>query len=402
MAERFVLHFNGARAAWLNAAEEIVRGDLAEAALAADGRECVLLLPGEDVLVTRVHLPPIRQARRRLRAASFALEDQLITRVDDLHFALAAKSDGDGDTPVLVVERELMQGVINACNAAGLDVARIIPDVLTLPVADPDAWTVAVFDKRVLTRTRANHGFACEPALWPTLASACDTPKRIVLHAASGDAQASHLIDDLTFDSPPAIEHAVSADTDTVFARLLADADTQRAINLRQGAFARSSAMQTWWQPFRLTAGLAAAWLLIALTARGIESYQLQQRVDNLQAASEAAFREAFPEVRTINDMRVQAEQNIRNLRGTGGSGGMFPLLQATAEVTGQAGELTIQSLQYRDGALYLSLRGKSVQSLEALRAGFARQAGATLRVESADAAADGVQIRASVSSEAA
>lgn len=402
MADRFVLHFNGARAAWLNAADEIVRGDLAEAAFAADGRECVLLLPGEDILVTRVHLPPIRQAKRRLRAAGFALEDQLISRVDDLHFALAAKADSDGETAVLVVERELMQRVTASCNEAGLDVVQIVPDVLSLPLAGTDAWTVAVFDQRVLTRTRTHHGFACEPALWPTLAGGCYAPERIVMHAASGDAEASRLVDNLAFDAPPTIEQAASADTDTVFARLLADADTQRPINLRQGDFARASAMQTWWQPFRLTAGLAAAWLLIALAARGIESFQLHQRIDTLQATSEAAFRDAFPDVRTINDMRVQAEQNIRNLRGSGGSGGMFPLLQATAEVTGQAGELRIQSIQYRDGALYLSLRGKSVQSLEALRAGFTRQAGTTLRVESADAAADGVQIRASVTSEAA
>ena len=402
MAERFVLHFDGVRAAWLNAAEEIVRGDLAEAALAADGRECVVLLPGEDILVTRVHLPPIRQAKRRLRAASFALEDQLISRVDDLHFALAAKADSDGETPVLVVDRQLMHRVVQACNAARLDVTAIIPDMLALPPVDPGCWRVAVFDERILTRTRVHHGFACEPALWPTLASACDAPERIVLYTASGDAEASRVLEQLSFQPPPEIEQASNADADTVSARLLAEADSQGAINLRQGAFARASAMQTWWYPFRLTAGLAAAWLLIALAARGIETFQLHQRIDTLQAASESAFREAFPNVRTINDLRVQAEQNIRNLRGSGGSGGMFPLLQATAEVTGQAGELTIQSLQYRDGAIYLSLRGDNVQALEALRAGFARQAGAALQVESADAAADGVQIRASVSSEPA
>ncbi|MES1951463.1 Type II secretory pathway, component PulL [Salinisphaera sp. S4-8] len=400
MAERFIVHFDGERAAWLNAADELVLGELADAALAADGRECTLLIPGEDVLLTRVTLPPIRQARRRLQAAAFALEDQLATRVDDLHFALAARADADGDTPVLVVDRALMQRLLDACAEAGLDIVQAVPDVFALPNPESECWHVAVVADRVLTRTETHHGFACEASLWPVLASGCTPPARIVLEAARNNTAAQTMRTEQGLEPAPAIEPTEHADDDTVFALLLARADTSQAINLRQGVFARASAMQTWWQPFKLTAGLAAAWLLVALTARGIESYQLHQRINALEARSESVFRETFPRVGTINDLRVQAEQNIRALRGNGASGGVFPLLQATAEVAGQAGSLSIQSLQYRDGALYLSLRGDSVQSLEALRAGFARQRGTRLNVESADAAADGVQIRASVTAE--
>ncbi|ERJ17924.1 ral secretion pathway protein L putative [Salinisphaera shabanensis E1L3A] len=400
MAERFIVHFDGEQAAWLNAADELVRGPVDDAALAADGRECTLLIPGEDVLLTRVTLPPIRQAKRRLQAAAFALEDRLVTRVDDLHFALAAKADADGDTPVLVVDRALMKHLLDACETAGLDIVQAVPDVLALAAAESDSWHVAVVDDRVLTRTGHGHGFACEQALWPVLASGCTPPARIVLERARTNSAAQSLAPERALDPSPDIESVDYADDEILLAHLLAHADTREAINLRQGALARASAMQAWWQPFRLTAGLAAAWLLIALAARGIESYQLHQRIDTLEARSESVFRETFPRVGTINDLRVQAEQNIRALRGSGGSGGVFPLLQATAEVAGQAGSLTIQSLQYRDGALYLSLRGDSVQSLEALRAGFARQRGTTLNVESADAAANGVQIRASVTAE--
>lgn len=398
VAERFIVHFDGERAAWLNAADELVRGPLDEAALAANGRECTLLVPSEDVLITRVALPPIRQARRRLQAAAFALEDRLVTRVDDLHFALAARADADGDTPVLVVDRALLQGLLDDCTNAGLDIVQAVPDVFALPEAQ-QSWHVAVIDERVLTRTDHGHGFACEASLWPVLASGCTPPERLCLEAARSNDNAQRLRNELAFEPAPEIESIEHGDDDTVFAQLLAraDAHARTAINLRQGELARASAMQAWWQPFRLTAGLAAAWLLVALAARGIESYQLHQRIDSLEARSESVFRETFPNVGTINDLRVQAEQNIRALRGSGGSGGVFPLLQATAEVTGQAGSLTIQSLQYRDGALYLSLRGDSVQSLEALRAGFARKPGTTLNVESADAAANGVQIRASV-----
>lgn len=398
MAETLVLHFDGEQAAWIDTAGALARGSLADAAEAAGEREAVVLLPAEDILLTQVQLPPIRQARRRLQAAGYALEDQLVARVDSLHFALAGRANADGDTAVAIIDHARLQGTLDACAEAGLDVIQIGADALALPAPDPDQWHTAVLGDRVLVRTAQQHGFAAEHTLWPVLAAGCTpAPERIRLNVAN-DAEADAVTTELALEHDPEIAVDAHGDPDAVLAHLLGNADTPLAINLRQGKFARASAMQSWWQPFKLTAGLAAAWLVVAIAARGIESWQLNQRLDALNATSESAFRDAFPEVNTINDLRVQAEQKIRGLRGQGGSGGIFALLQATAEVTGQAGNIRIQSLQYRDGALYLSLRGDNVQALESLRAGFASQPQTTLTVESADAAADGVQIRASVS----
>lgn len=398
MADRLILHFDGDQAAWIDETGALTRGSLVDAAQAAGERETVVLLPAEDILLTRVRLPPIRQARRRLQAARYALEDQLVARVDSLHFGLAARADGDGETAVAITNLDHLRAILDACREAGLDVVQLGADALALPLPDPDQWQVAVLDNRVLTRTSSQHGFAAEHSLWPTLAAGSyPAPERIQLSAAHND-DTEALTADLDLESDPEIDTSTHGDADAVLTHLLANADTPLSINLRQGEFARASTMQTWWHPFKLTAGLAAAWLVLAIAARGIESWQLSQRIDALHQTSESAFRDAFPEVETINDLRVQAEQKIRGLRGQGGSDGIFSLLQATAEVTGQVGDIRVQSLQFRDSTLYLSLRGDNVQALEALRAGFASQPQTALKVESADAAADGVQIRASVS----
>lgn len=397
MAERLILHFDGEHAAWLDDAGALARGELADAAAAAGMRETVVLLPAEQILITHVRLPPIRQARRRLQAARYALEDQIVARVDDLHFALAPRPDSNGETAVAVINQDTLASCLDDFAAAGLEVAQIGADAMALPAPQPEQWQLALVGERVLARTGAQHAFAGEVSLWPALAHGCTpVPAAIALH--SDHATAADAAMQLDLDSASEVDQTRLDGPDAVLAWLLGNADSRALINLRQGVFARASGMQTWWQPFKLTAGLAAAWLVLAIAARGIESWQLGQRIDNLQATSEAAFRDAFPRVQTINDLRVQAEQEIQALRGGGGSGGVFPLLQATAEVTGQAGDIRIESLQYRDGRLYLNLRGKNVQALEALRAGFARQANTTLTVESADAAADGVQIRARVS----
>ncbi len=197
----------------------------------------------------------------------------------------------------------------------------------------------------------------------------------------------------------PTLEFVACTDDDALLAMLLTQPDALRAgVNLRQGTFARGSQFQSQWRPLMLTGALAAAWLLVAIVARGIETWQLDQRADALHQQTLAAFHDAFPNVQNINDLRVQAEQGIRQLRGNGGAGGLFPLVQAVAAVTGQTDDLQVQSMQYRNGKLSLSLNGKNVQSVETLRAGFAQRDRIQLSVEGADASSSGVQIRATVS----
>lgn len=396
MADVFTLHLEDQHARWLDPAGTLVHGTLHDAAEAAGERDVVVLLPGETVLLTEVTLPPIRQAARRLQAARYALEDQLAARVDTLHFALAAKPPAATATPVAVIDLARMRSVVEALAQAGLDTTRIAPDVLALPTPVPGEWQVRAIADRVLARTGAYTGFACETALWAPLAQAAHPePQRIVLQADNDDTAAA--LAGIEISGEPEIDRRPVLQGDALIAALLGSTPERLSLNLRQGEFARGSALQAWWQPFKATAALAAIWLVLALTARGVEAYQLNNRIEALQARSIAAFRSAFPQVQTINDLRVQAEQEIRQLRGGGGSAGIFGLLQATAEVTAATG-ITVQTLQYRDDRLYLSLQGDNVQALEALRAGFARQPYAELQVESADAAAGGVQIRASVS----
>jgi len=399
VADRLTLYFDGATAAWIDDSGGVSRGSLSDAARVAAGAEVVALLPGEQVRLCRVALPPIRQATRRLQAARFALEDQLAGRVENLHFALAARSADDGRAIVAVVDLELMQQYCSAFDAVGLDVVQILPDMLALPEPAAGSWQVAVFDDRVLARTQATDGMVCDADLWPIVAQTSEPiPETLVLHAADRS-QADAVIDEVDWLTAPEREDVDYTHDDGPLGLLLSSQSARAPIvNLRQGAFARQSQMNTWWRPLALTAGLAATWLVLAIASRSVELIQLNNRIDALDQQSLTAFKDAFPDVENINDLRVQAEEGIQSLRGSGSAGGIFPLLQATAAVTGPTEDLSIQSLVYRNGELDLSLSGKNVQSVETLRAGFAQQRGASLSVQSADANSAGVQIRASVS----
>lgn len=400
MARRLALYFDGHQAAWLDEAGQLVRGELVEfAAIAGADAEVSVIVPGEDVLLTRATLPPIRSASRRLQAARYALEDRLAGRVEQLHFALAGAPDRHGETPVAVVDLARMTALIDTLSDAGVDAVRILPEAMALPRPEPDAWQVAIVDQRIVARTGPESGFTTDVELWPLVAGALDAPGAISVHA-SADAAAQSLVHiDWAGAAEPVVHESAHNSDDSVIAMLLAGADIGRGgLNLRQGAFARRSQFQSQWRPLIWTAALAATWLVIAIAGRAVETWQLNSRIDNLHQQTLSAFHEAFPNVQNINDLRVQAEEGIRQLRGSGGAGGLFPLVQAVAAVAGQTDALEVQSMQYRNGQLSLSINGEDVQSVETLRAGFAQQDRIQLSVDSADASASGVQIRATVS----
>lgn len=402
MAQRLTLYFDGEQAAWLDHEQRLTRGALSEfaATIEGDDAEISVVVPGEDILLTRAPLPPIRSASRRLQAARYALEDRLAGRVEQLHFALAGAPDRDGETPVAVIDLDRMTALCDRLDDAGIEATRILPDYMALPAPDADRWQLAVADERVLARTAPTAGFACDADLWPLLARSLDTPVEAVVRAH--DAARARALLDIDWGEnvdAPATDTVEYADADALTAALLAEPGALRgSVNLRQGAFARRSQFQSQWRPLMLTGALAAAWIIVAIVARGIETWQLDQRIDALHQQTLAAFHDAFPGVQNINDLRVQAEEGIRQLRGSDGAGGLFPLVQAVAAVTGQTDDLTLQSMQYRNGKLSLSLSGKNVKSVETLRAGFAQRDGTQLSVEGADASSSGVQIRATVS----
>lgn len=60
----------------------------------ATGKEIIILVPAEDVLLTIVQLPDMSKTRL-LEALPFALEDQLIADIDTLHIAHGKKLPKD-------------------------------------------------------------------------------------------------------------------------------------------------------------------------------------------------------------------------------------------------------------------------------------------------------------------
>src|SRR5688572_26861697 len=112
-ASWLIVDLNGARSG------PVHTGPLAEAAGLAQDRRVVLLLPGAEVGLAEPELP-LRGSAKLAQAVPFALEEQLASDVEGLHFAVGERDSATVGTPVGAVSRGLMDRWNAACEAAGI------------------------------------------------------------------------------------------------------------------------------------------------------------------------------------------------------------------------------------------------------------------------------------------
>lgn len=357
-------------------------GTLEEVAEKFAKARLILLVPSDAVLITRVSLP-IRQSSKLLQAVPYALEERLSEDVDTLHFALGARQD-NGETPVAVTRQVQMEHWLQPFETHALRLDSMLPDFLALPWVE-DQLSLAMTPDRVVVRHGAFDGFSTQPELLSEfLGNDLDQPIR--LYRQDGSAG---LPIDANLVHSESMHELIELATPTHL--------RAAAFNLLQGGFAPDHASAQWSKHMKWPAALAASWVLLSTLSLALSNASHQNKLDALYAESESVFREAFPEQTRIVNMEHQARQALSALLSSGQGDGLLPLLSASTPHLNKVDKLRLDSLQYRDGSLYLSLSGSDLQALERLRGEFAENKTLKLDVQSAQAGTEGVQIRLKV-----
>lgn len=354
--------------------------------LQAGNRRLVVLVPSSDVRLTSVQVAA-RQAAKVLQAAPYALEDQLADDVDTLHFALGARQAG-GSWPVAVVAEERMQRWLDAFAERGLKPDLLLPDVLALPVPDSERYSLLLDGDQVIVRTALDGGFVCQREDLDLCLQIADPDRRRTLRVIVPRGEG---VDLSAFGCPVEPLHGFTSPLEALLHGYRADA----GINLLQGRF---SAKENWlrlWQPWRGAAALLMVALLLAVGLHGLRAWQLGRELAELEARNVARYQQVFPAETRIVNLPAQLDQQLAALDGRGGGGRMLPMIEVLAQALQSQPGLSLRTLQWRDGVLYAGLTGSSLELLEKLKSWFSAAArGATLEVQSANAGAEGVQIR--------
>ena len=119
----------------------------------------IVLVPGIDVFLGDARVPG-RNRQQVLRAIPYALEEQLATDVEQLHFALGPVQ-ADNHYPVAAVDREKMESWAELLREHGINANQWLPEMLALPAAE-EGWSLLVDQETVLVRTGPYAGFASD------------------------------------------------------------------------------------------------------------------------------------------------------------------------------------------------------------------------------------------------
>lgn len=349
----------------------------------------VLFVPGADVRLTQVAVPA-RQAQKILQAAPYALEDQLAEDVDTLHFAIApvraARRAGDLH-PVAIVARERMDQWLAPFRARQLRPDVVIPETLSLPPPADGHWTALAEPDRLTVRTGPFAGFACSLADLDTYLPLADPQGTTALRlfVARGV--------DYDFTRLPRPVELLPGAT-TALEVLVRQWQPEQSIDLLQGDYAQKQDWKGLAGPWRIVAGLAAAWLVASSVVAIAQGISQSRELSRQQQANIARYQELYPGATRFDNLDTLVRQELVALRGSGTQAPLLKLLDTLAASLGANPGLTLQSMQFREGALYLSLTGTDLQALESLRAWYGTRPDTVLAVTDTNAAPDGVQIR--------
>lgn len=363
----------------------------------------VALAPAHRILRTRVDVP-VKGPGKILLALPFALEDQLADDVDLLQFAAGTRAP-DGQVPVAVVRRSLLDGWLAELAAAGIAPAALYADSDGLPDIPGTATLLAEADQLVF---RA-------PGQDPVIAGPGDAAALVGLWLDQRDGGTgetpppAHLLaytdgDEATLSAElePYRSRLQSLDVRLLaggaLPRLAAGIVTQPGVNLLQGEYSVRLGAALNWSRWRLPAALAAGVLVGLLGLTALEAWRLRREADALRDTVALALRYTFPDAPTDEDPRAVLDARLEQLAGrsTGGGAGedFLPTLRLVAEAVRQAGNARVESLNYRGGIFELQVRAPSAATLDQIRQVVTADGRRTAEIQSANADGDQVQGR--------
>lgn len=312
-----------------------------DAARAGDST-LVALVPAEQVLALAIAIPG-RSAAEMRRATPFAVEEHLTEDIESMHVATAPLVRG-AQVMCLAVQRSALVHWLEGLAEHGLAPRFLTPDAMALPSA-PDTVAVLHEGERALVRC-GDRLAGIDAALLPiVLEELCDE--------AGADAPSSLVEVNGAMRSMDlgALPLAECQRRDAPALDFLAEsfAGGNDAVNLLQGEFAPRQG--SWvnlpqWKPL---AALAAAALLIWLSAMAVEGWWANRQAAALREQAVALYRDIYGVQQVVgnpaNRMRGQLGQLLQ-----GGPGGRALIGHLGSGLTSSVGEYELRTLSYAEG----------------------------------------------------
>lgn len=375
----FVLSSDGQQAA--------AQGRAAAALLPAQsarGAEVVAVLPARALSWHRISLPERvlrgllsgRTEPARMRGVlAGVLEEQLLDEPERLHFAVFAAAPLDGGTGkdlapqawVAVCERAWLQAALQALEAAGHPVGRIVAECTPTPAGSPRLLVGNTLEPASMLLC-TEQGVSLLPLLPGTQGLAQAHSALEVLAEPSVMELAQHHFGNQVQLQTQAEGLLLAAQSPWNLAQLELSASSTGRLQKRLAAGWQQLLRAPQWRPLRW--GLVAL-VLVQLVGLNALAWQQRRLLEQQRSAIQGVLLQTFPQVQLVVDAPVQMQRAVDELarsRGVGNDldlGAIFSTLGPLAPPT-----MNISAIDLSERQLLLSTSGLDAGNAQALLAG--------------------------------
>jgi|GEM_PF-823377 len=375
--------------------DKILRGPVKKLAEAA--RECrvVVVVPASEVVFARIKMPMTSRGKL-VQAVPFAMEEQMVTDVDKLHFAIGTQQ-ADGTVSVAVVAMECMERWRSWFEASGVQADVMVAETQTLPLKESEWSLLHDNSDTMVLRTGMDAGLAFDvPNLLHVLIQALDEagdfkPDRLMVFKCDHKELPT---------TPDELEVKSTNCGGDAIIPMATGFNEQHAINLLQGNFAKGANLAGAWRKWLPAAAVLMLWIALEVGTESWNYIRYSQKNAQLNEQIEDLYQETFPKARNIIKPRLQMEQKLVALRGSASSQSNFlHLLAATGASLKNIKTVKLKNISYKNGQIIIDLVLKDAELLDQIEQQLGRNKSITVKRESATARNNKVEGRLRIGS---
>ncbi|TAN64918.1 MAG: hypothetical protein EPN17_18245 [Methylobacter sp.] len=366
----------------------IRQGSLQQLAQAAANTAVILLLPATEVLLIELNLP-ISSHRQLKKALPYALEDYLANDVEAYHWVWS-KQPGD-KIAVAAIAHQKLASWLQCFSEAGIKLQGVYAETLFVPVHE-NTVSILLDKNRAIVRFSPWHGGGIDRDFLPAFIenTLAEHTKIQLWH--------SQPCADLNWPKQLTVNCIA---IDSALSQLRPDKKNE--LNLLAGIYSPDQPGKVRWKTWLPAATLM---LLAALMQYGaaLTSYRHSQtQLAELENSNRQLFRQTFPQIKRIVNIKAQAEQELLVLRKHRGNNGSIylRLLYQSAQILSQDALLQLQALDFVGGVLSLHLTGVGIAQIENFKQLMEKNPGVKVNIQSAETGNNGLSAHIDISEQA-
>ncbi|MGZ8153021.1 MAG: type II secretion system protein GspL [Methylovulum sp.] len=376
----------------------IQQGALQELAEAAKDAPVILLLPATEILHLTISLP-VKSSSQLKKALPYAVEDLLANEVENYHLAWR-KQPGD-KVAVAAIELEKLHHYQQLCQDAAINLAGIYSEMLFVP-CQPESCSIVIEQNRAIVRFGQWQGGGIDRDYLPLLVEQTLTESRLPAPIQIWSTQPCN---DLLWPDTFQIDCQPIASALLFFC---ANMPKKLELNLLSDSYRSNSHGKSRWQTWLPSAALVLMAVMAQYGQALNSSWQSKAQLTKLETANQQLFKQTFPQLKRIVNIKTQAEQELITLRKTAGNmshnGFLHLLYKAGEALRSQQNDgdpnqlLQLQAINFTNGVLDLRLTATDMNQIDTLKQMLERDGALKANIQSAETSGNAIHAHIAIS----